>query len=364
MLSAFFVSAAVSAGLVFLQNDKQDIREQTIAPSLSPSSTSFITNPPTPSPFAIPNTYRLSGGKHVFQTFNNCGPASFSMALSYYQIDESQYTLGQRLRPWQNSVGDNDDKSVTLDELAKEAENYGFRAYHRPLGNIEIVQKFVANDIPVITRTWLKPNEDIGHYRVVKGYNQTSGQILQDDSLQGKNLWYEYDEFNEIWKKFNYEYLVLIPEDKLKIAKDILKEDVNEMTAWSKAVSAARQELAKNTNDIYARFNLSVALYNIGDYQASVREFEKVENSLSSRTLWYQIEPIKAYYEVGNYDRVFEITNNILQNNNRAFSELYLLRGNIYENMGNIEAARQEYEKAVFYNINLEKAQKALKNLS
>src|SRR3989344_5562076 len=32
----------------------------------------------------------LNNNYHIFQTFNNCGPASLSMALSYYGVNESQ----------------------------------------------------------------------------------------------------------------------------------------------------------------------------------------------------------------------------------------------------------------------------------
>ncbi|MFZ5425057.1 MAG: C39 family peptidase [Patescibacteria group bacterium] len=311
----------------------------------------------------IPKEKTLKNINHVFQTFNNCGPASLSMALSFYGINKSQTELGQQLRPYQNPQGDNDDKSVTLEELAKEANKYGFATFHRPAGNIEMIKKFVAYDMPVITRTWLKPNDDIGHYRVVKGYDEDKGILIQDDSLQGKDLEYSHGDFNEIWKMFNYEYLVLVPNDKVEIAKGILQKDVNEDEAWKKAVKLARQQLEQNENDTYARFNLSVALYNIKEYEAAIKEFEQVETLISKRTLWYQIEPILAYYEIQDYERVFTLTNEILNNNNRAFSELYIVRGNIYRNEGKISEAKSEYEKALNYNVNLEAAKQAINSL-
>lgn len=160
-----------------------------------------------------------------------------------------------------------------------------------------------------------------------------------------------------------------MPAEKIEIAEAILGEDLNVKTAWEKSVENSRRHLPGDQNghlegEVYNRFNLSVAYYNVGDYQKSVEEFEKVENLLPFRTLWYQIEPIQAYYELGNYDRVFEITNKILNNYNRAFSELYILRGNIYKNQENLDAARAEYEKAVFYNVNLKKAQESLTSLN
>lgn len=305
----------------------------------------------------------LSGINHTFQTFNNCGPASLSMTLSFFDLNVSQKELGEELRPYQNSKGDNDDKSVTLVELKAKAEEYGFAAYHRPAGNIDLLQKFIANDMPVITRTWLKPDDDVGHYRVVKGYNKNEGYLIQDDSLQGKNLKFSYDQFNEIWKKFNYEYLVLVPQDKVEVAEAILGNYLNEDYAWQESVEISNKFLAEDANDVYARFNLAVAYYHLDMNQNTIEEFEQVQDKLSPRTLWYQIEPIKAYYEVGNYDKVLEITNNILSNNNRAFSELYILRGDIFMKRGEVDLARDAYEKAIFYNVNMDEAREKLNSL-
>ena len=282
------------------------------------------------------------------------------MAFSYYGIKIDQLTLGQELRPYQNSRGDNDDKSVTLQELGGRAEKEGFIAIHRPNGNMELIKKFISIDIPIITRTWLKENEDIGHFRVVKGYDTERNEIIQDDSLQGKNLTYEMNDFDAIWKKFNYEFLVLVPISKVAAAKEILGENYDAFTSWKNAADTAQSILDENPDDIYARFNRSVALYNIGEYDESVKEYEKVATRLSPRTLWYQIEPILAYYKTGEYDEVFEITDYIINNHNRAYSEVYIIRGDIYFDQGDMAKAKGEYEKAVYYNKNLRVAQDAL----
>lgn len=307
---------------------------------------------PTPTPVAIsiPSSKLLNTNYHVFQSFNNCGPAALSMALRFYNIVVSQQELGNALRPYQNPQGDNDDKSTTLAEMAEKAKDYGLIPYHRPLGNAELVKQFIAADIPVITRTWLKPADDIGHYRVVKGYEESTKEFIQDDSLQGKNLRYTYSEFNVLWEKFSYEYLVLVPPEKDSRARQILGINSDPKAAWQSAVKYAEDQLLKEPNNIYVRFNLSVALYYVGNYQRSVTEFEKIEAQLPFRTLWYQIEPIQAYYELGNYDRVFSITEKILNNHNRAFSELYVIRGDIYRKQNNNDRAREEYAKAVEYN--------------
>jgi hypothetical protein len=356
---ALVIFTGLGLSLFYFSGNKQD--QSIVNGKLSmveESQTATPTLPPIPSSKILSN-----GGYHIFQSFNNCGPASLSMALRFYGINKSQTEIGQSLRPYQVAGGDNDDKSVTLEELAKKGEEYGFIPYHRPMGNPDIVKQFIANDMPVIARTWTKPDEDIGHYRVIKGYDESSGTYLQDDSLQNKNLTYTYADFNEIWKKFNYEYLVLVPAGQQELAETILGENIDKKIAWQRAVENSLSELTSNPNDIDARFNLSVAYYNVGEYEKSVEEFEKVESLLPFRTLWYQIEPIEAYYELSDYDRVFQITDRVLNFHNRAFSELYIIRGKIYQSQGKTDLARQEFQNAVLYNSSLQEAQDLLNSI-
>lgn len=326
------------------------------------SITNIVKNLPTPSATPtlppLPSTYIIPQKLHAFQTFNNCGPVTLSMALSYWGINIAQAELGRKLRPYQIPGGDNDDKSTTLEEVANEAENLGLNAYLRPNGDIEKLKQFVANDIPVVARTWLHVNEDIGHYRLIRGY--TENQIFQDDSLEGQNLYFSNEDFLTMWKPFNNEYLIIVNDSKKEIAERILGEDLDEKVAWQNALKETEENLKQNPEDTNLIFAMSRIHYHLGNYEQSVEYFNKVENRLSFRTLWYQIEPIEAIYETGDYDRLFSLTERILNNQNRAFSELYYLRGKAYQNQGNIDAARQEFEKAVFYNKNNAKFKEAL----
>lgn len=323
-------------------------------PSFAPSPTLSL---------QIPDSYIIPQQLHVYQSFNNCGPATLSMALSYWGINVSQAELGNILRPYQVAGGDNDDKSVTLQEVADHAQSLGLNSYLRPNGTPEKLQALIAQDIPIVARTWLGASEDIGHYRVVRGYDKSSNSFIQDDSLQGENLSYTYDDFNTIWQPFNYEYLVIVPDEKKEAVEAILGEELDERTAWENALSRIEGEIAENPGNWHLTFAKSRIYYYLGEYDKSVEEFEKVESRLSFRTLWYQIEPIRAYFELGNYDRVFEITNRILNNQNRAFSELYYIRGQIFLKQGDIEGARSEFESALLYKHNYTPAQEALNNL-
>ena len=125
------------------------------------------------------------------------------------------------------------------------------------------------------------------------------------------------------------------------IAEAIIGRDLDEKKAWERASGKARELAEKYPEDIYYRFNLSVALHNTGAFQESADEFEKAENKLPFRALWYQTEPIQAYFALGNYERVFYLTDKILNNHNKAFSELYLIRGEIYKIQGDMASAKR-----------------------
>lgn len=305
---------------------------------------------PVSSPGIVPvnfkkgvTNYVIPQTKQVFQTFNNCGPAALSMALSYNGVNASQQELGQRLRPYQNPQGDNDDKSVFFPEMSQAAEEYGMVTYMRPNGSMELLKTFVANDIPVVVRTWLHKGEDIGHYRLVRGFDEKT--ILQDDSFEGGNLRFSYADFNELWAPFSYDYLIIVPKEKKALVEAILAAELDEKVAWQNALTRAQKE-----NNL---FNQSVAHFYLGDYQKSVEAFEKVQASLPFRMLWYQTEPIQSYLALGNYDKVFAMTDQILRNNNLAYSELYVIRGKAYEKQGKMDLAEAEFAKARQYNKNL-----------
>ncbi len=328
----------------------------------SAQTTTPLTPQPTPLP-NLPERVQLSLPVHYFQTFNNCGPATLAMTLSYFNIQRTQKELGDELRPYQNTVGDNDDKSVSLEELAAKAEELGLVSYHRPSGDIQLLQRLTASNVPVMTRTWTKVNEDIGHYRVVTGYDKAQQTIIQDDSLQGKDISIAEADFLTMWEKFNYEFLVVVPPEKASEVEVILGNLQDEKTAWQTALQHAQATLQNNPNDTSARYNLSISFYHLGDYEQAVSNFEAVEKKLSPKTLWYQHEPLLAYYELEKYQEVLTRIEYILSHGNRAYSELYYLRGKIFQNQGNATGAREQFELAVRYNKNYQPAQQALEKL-
>jgi tetratricopeptide (TPR) repeat protein len=342
-------------------------REGTVSARRVPDGAKTVSPPPSPasSPGALPSEKLIGGLAHVWQTFNNCSSVGLLIALSHWGIRDTQEAIAEGTRPWNNPRGDNDDKSVTLYELADYARaEHDMLAYVRPNGTIELLKKFVGNDIPVVTRALMYPDQDIVHYRVIRGYDDGAGTLIESDGIQGPEVPYTHARWMHMWKNFNYSYLIVVPKNKKALVEQILGEETNERRAWENAKARAQAELAKDPDDLVIHYNLIIAHHYLGEHEETVREFEKIGNSLSRRVLWYQPEPIASYYELGNYDRVLALTDGIINDNNKSVSELYLMRGRIFESRGDTAAARAEYEKAIFYHKNYQPAKDALAALS
>ena len=72
-------------------------------------------------------------------------------------------------------------------EIADYAVQYDLmaRKYESP-PSVGPIRLLLANGIPVIANQLLEAGSDIGHYRVVKGYDDTSGEFIADDPLLSK----------------------------------------------------------------------------------------------------------------------------------------------------------------------------------
>lgn len=360
--SVLFALSVVAAFLLpYMQEKELTIREVPLARERTP----VMQTTPTPSVVvkSPPVSYTMPQTRFVSQSFNNCGPASLSMVMSMFGTIVDQETLADRMRPYHNPAGGVDDKSIFADEFVTYAKEQGFEALQRPNGDIDMIKKLIANDVPVVVRTWLNDHEDIGHFRVVRGYNDETGTLLQDDSYQGPNLTYTYDSFDALWQPFNYGYILVYPKDKADVVATILGDQMNEKTAYADSIIRAEKELRENPSEFYPLFNIATASYYLGDYQKSVEYYEKALPNLPARMLWYQIEPILAYQKTNADDTVFRLTDTILTTGNQAYSELYQIRGEIYQKQGNTEAARSEFEKAIMYNVNFEPAKVSLQSL-
>lgn len=96
--------------VVFLPQEQSGVtgtsQAPTPVPSLTPTLppvglTATLTPSPKPTlyPTSIPGRIQLSGFRHEYQNRNNCGPATLSMALSYWGWKGDQYDIASVTKP-------------------------------------------------------------------------------------------------------------------------------------------------------------------------------------------------------------------------------------------------------------------------
>ncbi|MCB0251347.1 MAG: C39 family peptidase, partial [Anaerolineae bacterium] len=147
-----------------LRGEHEDTR-----PTSTPTDTPLPTDTPAPTPQVAPGAgVVLTGLAHYWQTWNNCGPATVSMNLSYYGSQVKQAEAAKFLKP------DSDDKNVSPHELAAFARSQGFHAINRIDGDTEQLRQFINAGIPVLIETWLDHDGGMGHYRLVTGYDDST----------------------------------------------------------------------------------------------------------------------------------------------------------------------------------------------
>ena len=110
------------------------------------------TQPPAPTPTPAPvhrpaeQAVQLSGFSHMWQKWNNCGPATLAMGLSYFGSDASQDQLAAVLK------GNQDDKNVSPHEMVALARSQGLEATARINGDFDTLRTLLSNGIPVSDR--------------------------------------------------------------------------------------------------------------------------------------------------------------------------------------------------------------------
>ncbi|HEX2035104.1 MAG TPA: C39 family peptidase, partial [Chloroflexota bacterium] len=293
--------------------------------------------------------------------WNNCGPATITMATSHFGRAETQAQAAPVLKPNPN------DKNVGPDELVAYVRSLGLQAQWRVGGDIERMKLLLANDIPVVVETWFtpEPNDGMGHYRLLVGYDDAAGRFITYDSYQqpGVNVPLPYGPFDADWRIFNRTYVPVYPAEKAEVVAAILGDDVDDRVMWERALAVAQQESGARPNDPFAWFNMGTSLTGLGRSGEAVAAFDRARAlRLPWRMLWYQFQPFEAYLAEGRVNDVLTLTGANLEQT-ADLEESHYYRGRALQAQGQTAAARASYQAAVRLNPRYTPAHHALSTL-
>jgi hypothetical protein len=316
-----------------------------------------------------PPSAELSGFSHIWQTWNNCGPATLTMALSHFGVGLDQANVAARLKP------NRDDKNVSPQEIADFADASGLHGLVRVNGDVDVLRLLLSNGVPVLVETWLepKPGDGMGHYRLLTGYNDTTRQwtifdsyvssgVDPDQPYRGIND--TYDEMESLWAVFNHTYIVIYNDDQVPVVRSILGEDLDSQSNWLRALRQTRSVVEAGSEDPFAWFNLGSDLVALERFEEAASAYDRARQiGLPWRMLWYQFGPFRAYYETGRYQELIALADATIKSAGGNIEELYYWKGMGLIAQGDIEQGRQAWQQAVELNPNYVEAAAALEAL-
>jgi tetratricopeptide (TPR) repeat protein len=340
-----------------------------------PTSTPSPTAAPTITPIPIPVAHRLEGFRHHFQTWNNCGPATLAMGLSYFGLAVTQEQTAADLKP------DPEDRNVSPYEMASYVNRMtDLRAMDRANGSIDTLKRLLAANTPVIVELGLDPPGEYrwmgwyGHYLLVVAYDDRRSRVWVYDSwfgtseVPGENANPEgrqiaYDDLDRYWRQFNRNYIVIYGPDKQQSVEAIVAADMDDENMWQRALEAVQHELSQEQDNPFLWFNLGTIYTAQGNYERAAEAFDQARAiGLPWRMLWYQFGPYEAYYQVGRYDDVLLLAEVTLKDR-PYFEESYYYRGLALQAQGRTEEALNALRRAARFNPNYEPAANALAQL-
>lgn len=345
-----------------------------VAPVLIPTATPLpeptvtVAPLPTPAPAHQPaqSAVTLTGISHEWQTWNNCGPATLAMNLSYFGSTLDQAAIGAVLRRHP------DDKNVSPEELAAFAAGQGYHAEMRVNGSTDLMRLLLSNGIPVLIETWLEeePNDGMGHYRLLVGYDDAGQYWIGYDAYVDTGLFssigpyrgirMDYAETDMLWKVFNRTYLLIYTAAQAPLVASIYGESLNQSVMWQQATQEAQALVQQNPNDAFAWFNLGTDLTALGDYSGAAQAYDQARRlGLPWRMLWYQYGPFQAYAAVGRAQDVLTLADATLSTT-QSIEELHYWRGQALAALGNPVEAQRAWQQALSLNPDYRPASAAL----
>jgi len=298
----------------------------------------------------------LTGVRHEWQTWNNCGPSTIAMNLSYFDDSGTQVEAAQFLKP------NRDDKNVSPAELVSYAASVGYQGFVGVGVTPELLKQFLSNDLPVIVEFWTERDDagGMGHYRLLTGYDTSSNEFIAQDSLHGPDVRVPINSFDTDWQVFNRTYVLVFPPEQAITAYAIAGTTVVDRAMYEQALVTAQAEAQHNPNNAFAWFNIGTNYARLGEANLAASAFDEARRlGLPYRMLWYQFDIFEVYLAQGRYPELIELTTAILKATG-GLEELYYYRGLAYAAQDQTEAATADFEAALDYNPLFEPAKEQL----
>jgi len=317
---------------------------------------------------SLPASYKLENLRFEWQQWNNCGPATITNALTYFNYSDNQDRAARFLKP------NSEDKNVSPWQMAAfvntQVPEMSVNAKVRYGGTLDLIKLLVSNNFPTILEEGYDPEPDrlgwMGHYLLITGYDDAKGVFYTSDSYKGPDRVYPYDDVIKMWKHFNYVFITLYADGYEAQLNTLLGPDADEHANISRSLEKARGEAIADNKDAFAWFNMGSNFVMLGMYNEAAIAYDQARSiGLPWRMMWYQFGMFEAYYRTGRYDDMIALSqSNLADGGGQFVEETYYYGGLAREGKGENDRAVVNFNNALQFNPNFTPAQDALNTLT
>jgi len=326
------------------------------------------------------------------ERWNYCGPANLTMALNFWGWTGNRDDVARVVKPGSGDPRKSfieqglPDKNVMPYELVDFAnEETDYRALLRYGGDETLIKRLLAAGFPVIIEKgyyeadYTGKIDWLGHYLFTTGYDDAQGGfVVQDAYLKpGKNLLSKYEEYQDGWRAFNYLFMVVYPPDREDEVMDVLGNWTDEKWAAQHALELANNEVLtlQGNNLFFAWFNKGSSHVALQEYADAASAYDQAFSLYAKwdvqkanrpfRMMWYQTGPYFAYFYSQRYQDVINLANTTLNDtiSTPSLEESLLWRGRAEYQIGDTQAAINDYRASLLIHINWLPAVQALQEL-
>jgi tetratricopeptide (TPR) repeat protein len=228
----------------------------------------------------------------------------------------------------------------------------GMHAVMGTATDTQVLKRLIANGFPVIVETWFvpEPDDEMGHYRMVIGYDDATRQYTTQDVYTGPGRSLPYADLETHWKVFNRVYVVVYEAHRQSELAQLLGSDLDREAMYRRALAIALSETDANPDDGYAWFNAGTNYLGLGLFQEAVEAYDRARMlKLPYRMLWYQFGPFEAYLHIGRYQDVIDLANANLKTAGNL-EESFYYRALARRALGDDAGAREDLQRALHLN--------------
>lgn len=326
---------------------------------LLPAAAALAQDTPTETP--LPPAYSLTGIQHIPQMWNNCGPATLTMGLTYFGYAADQKIAAGWLKPNSN---DGNVSPWQIVEYVNTQLPGSTRALTRAGGDEQLLKTLLANNFPVMIESGYDPEPErlgwMGHYLLLVAYDDNLGAFNSYDSYLGPNVSYTYDHVNEFWAHFNRTYIVLYDISREDQVMALLGDNADPQQNALNALEMARNDALADSGNKFAWFNIgtnyvALAAYDPQAYEYAAAAYDEARKLLLPyRITWYEFGMFEAYNAVGRYQEVIDLARTTLDQGGTAeqIEEIYYYAGIAREALGERDRALVNFNTAIEKNPN------------